>query len=33
VLGGARTVLSGLELSLGELIAVYERAREKEAAD
>ena len=33
VLGRARTVLSGLELSLGELIAVYERAREKEAAD
>ncbi len=29
VLGRARTVLAGLELSLGELIAAYERVRKK----
>ncbi len=32
MLGRARTVLAGMELSLGELIAAYERARENEAA-
>jgi len=33
VLGRARTVLAGLELSLGQLIAAYERARENKAAN
>ena len=33
VLGRARTVLAGLELSLGELIAAYERVRKNDAAN
>jgi len=33
VLGRVRTVLAGLELSLAQLIAAYERARENKAAN